>query len=151
MSTCQLSFNTSLGFISIIENQGRITHIKFQKMANKKPSLRLLKAKYEIRQFLNKKRKKLTFKTNVTGSKNQLKIWRQVKKVPYGKCVSYKEISKQTKIHPRLVGKICGENRLPLYIPCHRIIRSDGSLGGYSARGGINLKKKLLKIEKLNK
>ena len=151
MSTCQLSFNTSLGFISIIENQGRITHIKFQKMANKKPSLRLLKAKYEIRQFLNKKRKKLTFKTNVTGSKNQLKIWRQIKKIPYGKCVSYKDISKQTKIHPRLVGKICGENRLPLYIPCHRIIRSDGSLGGYSARGGINLKKKLLKIEKLNK
>ena len=151
MSTCQLSFNTSLGFISIIENQGFITHIKFQKIANKKPSLRLLKAKYEIRQFLNKKRKKLTFKTNVTGSKNQLKIWRQVKKVPYGKCVSYKEISKQTKLHPRLVGKICGENRLPLYIPCHRIIRSDGSLGGYSARGGINLKKKLLKIERLNK
>jgi methylated-DNA-[protein]-cysteine S-methyltransferase len=151
MSTCQLSFNTSLGFISIIENQGFITHIKFQKIANKKPSLRLLKAKYEIRQFLNKKRKKLTFKTNVTGSKNQLKIWRQVKKVSYGKCVSYKEISKQTKLHPRLVGKICGENRLPLYIPCHRIIRSDGSLGGYSARGGINLKKKLLKIERLNK
>jgi methylated-DNA-[protein]-cysteine S-methyltransferase len=151
MSTCQLSFNTSLGFISIIENQGRITHIKFQKLANKKPSLQLLKAKYEIRQFLNKKRKKLTFKTNVTGSKNQLKIWRQVKKVSYGKCVSYKEISKQTKLHPRLVGKICGENRLPLYIPCHRIIRSDGSLGGYSARGGINLKKKLLKIERLNK
>ena len=151
MSTCQLSFDTSLGFISIIEDQGLITHIKFQKIANKKPSLRLLKAKYEIRQFLNKKRKKLTFKTNVTGSKNQLKIWRQVKKVSYGKCVSYKEISKQTKLHPRLVGKICGENRLPLYIPCHRIIRSDGSLGGYSARDGINLKKKLLKIEKLNK
>ena len=151
MSTCQLSFNTSLGFISIIENQGFITHIKFQKISNKKPSLRLLKAKYEIRQFLNKKRKKLTFKTNVTGSKNQLKIWRQVKKVSYGKCISYKEISKQTKLHPRLVGKICGENRLPLYIPCHCIIRSDGSLGGYSARGGINLKKKLLKIEKLNK
>jgi methylated-DNA-[protein]-cysteine S-methyltransferase len=151
MSTCQLSFNTSLGFISVIEDQGLITHIKFEKIANKKPSLQLLKAKVEIRQFLNKKRKELTFKTKVTGSKNQLKIWKEIKKVPYGKCVSYKTISKRTKIHPRLVGKICGENKLPLYIPCHRIIRSDGSLGGYSARGGINLKKKLLKIEKLNK
>jgi methylated-DNA-[protein]-cysteine S-methyltransferase len=151
MSTCQLSFNTSLGFISVIENQGLITHIKFEKIAIKKPSLQLLKAKNQIRQFLNKKRKKLTFKTKITGSKNQLKIWKQIKKVPYGRYVSYKNISKQTKIHPRLVGKICGENRLPLYIPCHRIIRSDGSLGGYSARGGINLKKKLLKIEKLNR
>jgi len=151
MSTCQLSFNTSLGFISVIEDQGLITHIKFEKIANKKPSLKLLKVKDEIRQFLNKKRKELTFKTKITGSRNQLKIWKQIKKVPYGKCVSYKKISKQTKIHPRLVGKICGENRLPLYIPCHRIIRSDGSLGGYLARGRINLKKKLLKIEKLNK
>jgi methylated-DNA-[protein]-cysteine S-methyltransferase len=151
MSTCQLSFNTSLGFISVIENQGLITCIKFEKIANKKPTLQLLKAKDEIRQFLNKKRKELTFKTKVTGSKNQLKIWKQIKRVPYGKYATYKNISKQTKIHPRLVGKICGENRLPLYIPCHRIIRSDGSLGGYSARGGINLKKKLLKIEKLKK
>jgi methylated-DNA-[protein]-cysteine S-methyltransferase len=151
MSTCQLSFNTSLGFISVTEDQGLITLIKFKKKANKKPSLQLLKAKDEIRQFLNQKRKKLTFKTKVTGSKNQLKIWKQIKKVPYGNCVSYKNISKKTKIHPRLVGKICGENRLPLYIPCHRIIRSDGSLGGYSAKGGISLKKKLLKIEKLNK
>ena len=151
MSTCQLSFNSRIGFISIIENQGLITHIKFQKKANKKPSLQLLKAKNEIRQFLNQKRKALTFKTKVTGSKNQLKIWKQIKKIPYGKCVSYKDISKLTKIYPRLVGKICGENRLPLHIPCHRIIRSDGSLGGYSAKGGISLKKKLLKIEKLNK
>lgn len=151
MSTCQLSFDTSLGFISIIEDQGLITHIKFKKIANKQPSLQLLKAKNEIKQFLNKKRKTLTFKTKVTGSKNQLKIWKQIKKIPYGKCASYKKISKQTKIHPRLVGKICGENKLPLYIPCHRIIRSDGSLGGYSAKGGIRLKKKLLKIEKLNK
>ena len=88
------------------------------------------------------------------SGKEALKIAKTItkfKKIPYGKCVSYKKISKQTKIHPRLVGKICGENRLPLYIPCHRIIRSDGSLGGYSAKGGISLKKKLLKIEKLNK
>lgn len=57
MSTCQLSFDTSLGFISIIEDQGLITHIKFKKIANKQPSLQLLKAKNEIKQFLNKKEK----------------------------------------------------------------------------------------------
>ncbi len=60
-------------------------------------ALQLLKARDEIRQFLSKKRKELTFKTKVTGSKNQLKIWKEIKKVPYGKCVSYKNISKQTK------------------------------------------------------
>ena len=44
---------------------------------------------------------------------------------------------------PRYVGKICGQNNLLLFIPCHRVIRSDGKLGGFSAPGGINFKKSL--------
>ena len=59
--------------------------------------------------------------------------------------------SKKTKIHPRHVGKICGQNRLLLFIPCHRVIRSNGLLGGFSAKHGVNLKNKILKIEELNK
>ena len=46
------------------------------------------------------------------------------------------------------MGKVCGQNRLLLVVPCHRIIKSDGSLGGFSSFGGIKLKKKLLDFEK---
>jgi hypothetical protein len=60
-------------------------------------------------------------------------------------------ISKKTKIHPRHVGRICGENRLLLFIPCHRVIRSDGLLGGFLAKRGVSLKSKILKIEDSNK
>ena len=45
-------------------------------------------------------------------------------------------------------GNVCGQNKLLLIIPCHRIIRSDGKLGGFSGRGGIKLKKRLLNLEK---
>jgi methylated-DNA-[protein]-cysteine S-methyltransferase len=151
MSTFQLSFKTELGFISVIENEGYITNIAFRKITKRKSTAQLLKVKNQIKKFLNKKIKKFTFKTKPVGSKTQLKVWNEIRKVSYAKTVSYNFISKKTKIHPRHVGRICGENKLLLFIPCHRVIRSDGLLGGFSAKRGVKLKSKILKIEELNK
>ena len=151
MSTFQLSFKTKLGFISVIENDGYITDIAFRKMTKQKSTAKLLNVKNQIKQFLNKQIKEFTFKTKTVGSKTQLKVWNEIKKISYAKTVSYNVISKKTKIHPRHVGRICGQNRLILFIPCHRVIRSDGLLGGFSAKHGIKLKSKILKIEELNK
>jgi methylated-DNA-[protein]-cysteine S-methyltransferase len=151
MSTFQLSFKTKLGFISVIENEGYITDITFRKITTQRSTTQLLKVKNQIKLFLNKKIKKLTFKTKTVGSKTQLKVWNEIKKIPYAKTVSYNSISKKTKIHPRHVGRICSQNRLLLFIPCHRVVRSDGLLGGFSAKHGVKLKSKILKIEELNK
>ena len=151
MSTFQLSFKTKLGVITVKESEGYITDINFRKITKQKKSSELLKAKKEIKQFLDKKIKKFTFKSKAVGTETQLKVWNEIKKIGYGKTVSYNLISKKTKIHPRHVGRICGQNRLLLFIPCHRVIRCDGLLGGFSAKGGLNLKNKILKFEKLNK
>ena len=151
MSTFQLSFKTKLGVITVKESEGYITDINFRKITKQKKSSELLKAKKEIKQFLDKKIKKFTFKSKTVGTETQLKVWNKIKKIGYGKTVSYNLISKKTKIHPRHVGRICGQNRLLLFIPCHRVIRCDGLLGGFSAKGGLNLKNKILKFEKLNK
>jgi methylated-DNA-[protein]-cysteine S-methyltransferase len=151
MSTFQLSFKTKLGIITVKESEGYITDINFRKITKQKKSSELLKAKKEIKQFLDKKIKKFTFKSKTVGTETQLKVWNEIKKICYGKTVSYNLISKKTNIHPRHVGRICGQNRLLLFIPCHRVIRCDGLLGGFSAKGGLNLKNKILKFEKLNK
>jgi methylated-DNA-[protein]-cysteine S-methyltransferase len=151
MSTFQLSFKTRLGVITVKESKGYITDIDFKKIIKQKKSSELLKAKKEIKQFLDKKIKKFTFKSKTIGTETQLKVWNEIKKIGYAKTVSYNLISKKTKIHPRHVGRICGQNRLLLFIPCHRVIRCDGLLGGFSAKGGVNLKNKILKFEKLNK
>jgi len=151
MSTFQLSFKTKLGVITVKESEGYITDINFRKITKQKKSSELLKAKKEIKQFLDKKIKKFTFKSKTVGTETQLKVWNEIKKIGYGKTVSYNLISKKTKIHPRHVGRICSQNRLLLFIPCHRVIRCDGLLGGFSAKGGLNLKNKILKFEKLNK
>jgi methylated-DNA-[protein]-cysteine S-methyltransferase len=151
MSTFQLSFKTKLGIITVKESEGYITDINFRKITKQKESSELLKAKKEIKQFLDKKIKKFTFKSKTVGTETQLKVWNEIKKIGYAKTVSYNLISKKTKIYPRHVGRICGQNRLLLFIPCHRVIRCDGLLGGFSAKGGVNLKDKILKFEKLNK
>ena len=83
------------------------------------------------------------------GTPFQIKVWKEIAKIPKGKTKTYKEIA--IKIgHPnsaRAVANACGRNPYPLIIPCHRVIRSDGSLGGYSGKGGLKTKKLLLKKE----
>ena len=83
------------------------------------------------------------------GTYFQIKVWNAITKIPRGKVMTYKELAKIIK-HPnasRAVANACGKNPFPVKIPCHRVIRSDGKLGGYSGKGGIRTKKEILKSE----
>ena len=87
------------------------------------------------------------------GTDFQKKVWQELKRIPAGEVRSYKEIAVAIG-HPkasRAVANACGKNPTPIKIPCHRAIRSDGSLGGYSAPGGAERKKLLLENEKRKK
>ena len=84
----------------------------------------------------------------MVGNQIQKKIWNELKKIKVGNTITYGKIAKKYKLSPRHVGKICGQNNLLLVVPCHRVIRTDGSLGGFTSVGGIKLKKKLLEFEK---
>ena len=83
------------------------------------------------------------------GTKFQLKVWNYIKKIPLGKVKTYSEVAKSIgePLAVRAVANAIGKNPLAPQIPCHRVIRSDGSLGGYSGKGGIKTKKLLLKKE----
>lgn len=143
-----LSFNSNFGWISITENNGNIESVSFNKSNNIGNSKKLIKLKKEIiNYFLNKNK---TFNTNVEllGTKLQVKIWNELKKISFGKTKSYGEIAKKFNTSPRYIGNVCSKNKHLLIIPCHRVIRSDGKLGGFSAKGGLKLKEKLLKLEK---
>ena len=83
------------------------------------------------------------------GTKFQLKVWNYLKKIPRGTVKTYSEVAKSIgkPLAVRAVANAIGKNPLPPQIPCHRVIRSDGSLGGYSGKGGIKTKRLLLKKE----
>ena len=87
----------------------------------------------------------------LTGTPFQIKVWKYLKKIPKGKLKNYAEVAKGIgkPRAARAVANAIGKNPYPPKIPCHRVIRSDGSLGGYSGQGGIKKKKKLLKREGL--
>jgi len=85
----------------------------------------------------------------VKGTPFQLKVWSYLKKIPRGKVKTYSEVAKAIgkPLAVRAVANAIGKNPLAPQIPCHRVIRSDGSLGGYSGKGGIKTKRLLLKKE----
>ena len=83
------------------------------------------------------------------GTKFQIKVWKAISKIPKGRTQTYKEIAKligKPKAS-RAVANACGQNPYLIKIPCHRVIRSDGNIGGYSGKGGMREKKRLLKNE----
>jgi methylated-DNA-[protein]-cysteine S-methyltransferase len=81
------------------------------------------------------------------GSPFQRRVWRALRDIPYGETVSYKEVAHAIgqPSATRAVGAANGMNPLPIVIPCHRVVASDGTLGGYG--GGLDLKRRLLALE----
>ena len=87
----------------------------------------------------------------LSGTPFQLKVWNYLKKIPKGKVKTYLEVAKSIGKPKafRAVANAIAKNPYPPKIPCHRVIKSDGGLGGYSGRGGIRQKLKLLRLEKV--
>ena len=86
------------------------------------------------------------------GTKFQLKVWKYLKTIPKGTVKTYKQVAIAIKKpnSARAVANACGKNPYATKIPCHRVIRSDGGLGGYSGRGGIKTKLRLLRSENVD-
>jgi O-6-methylguanine DNA methyltransferase len=84
---------------------------------------------------------------DLRGTEFQMKVWREVKAIPYGTTCSYRDIAERIG-HPRAyraVGAANGANPIPIIVPCHRVIGRDGSLTGYG--GGLTVKERLLRLE----
>ena len=79
----------------------------------------------------------------------QRRVLEQLRRIPKGQVRTYRDVAREIG-QPgatRAVGTACARNPIPLIIPCHRVVRSDGGLGGYSLRGGVGLKRRLLETE----
>ena len=110
------------------------------------------KLKTEIKQVLEYfagKRKSFDMKVFLKGTSFMTSAWVALSKVQYGKTISYSELAEKAgnKKAIRAAATSCAKNPLPIIIPCHRVIAKNGSLGGFG--GGIELKKKMLKLEKV--
>jgi len=106
----------------------------------------------QIGEFLARKREKFTFNIRNPGASSfQKRVYKATRTIPYGSTLSYGQVAVLTKSPKagRAVGQALGANPLPLIVPCHRVICSDGSLGGFG--GGLALKRRLLDLETVSK
>ncbi|MBJ7422297.1 MAG: methylated-DNA--[protein]-cysteine S-methyltransferase [Ilumatobacteraceae bacterium] len=105
-------------------------------------------AEKQLQEYFVGKRKKFNLKLDISGTKFQESAWFSLNKIPYGETISYAEQAKLVR-RPRAfraVGSANGKNPVAIVLPCHRVVASDGTLGGYG--GGLVIKRKLLALEK---
>jgi len=109
-----------------------------------------IEAKSQIQNYFNGKSKKFDLKLNPEGTDFQKKVWQALQSIPYGETVTYKDIAIKigNEKASRAVGMANGKNPIPIIVPCHRVIGSNGKLTGYAF--GVPLKNKLILLEKNN-
>lgn len=112
-----------------------------------KDKIILKKCTQQLDEYFSGKRNEFDFPMAQKGTPFQLKVWDELMNIPYGKTISYLQLSKNIKNEKaiRAVGTANGRNNLPIVVPCHRVIGSNGSLTGYG--GGLWRKQWLLEHE----
>ena len=152
MDTC--FFETPLGQAKIVGDHNGIASVS---ILNTKEEISeiipesLLDCATQLKAYFNNQLKDFDLKLNPEGTDFQKKVWKQLETIPYGKTISYQELSKQLGDVKaiRAVANANGKNPLWIIIPCHRVIGSDGSLTGYA--GGLQRKQWLLNHESVYK
>lgn len=157
MNSIQFKMESSIGPLFLVANEKGLEGIFWKKrpvvmtktLSASDPVIKILvQAKVEIEEYLDGKRKRFNVPLSPVGTEFQKRVWAELAKIPYGSTCSYKDIAEKINQAKacRAVGTANGKNPLSLIVPCHRVIASDGTLGGYA--GGLKTKAKLLKLEK---
>ena len=158
-----IKYKSPFGIITIQEKDGAISKIYLPNqepndivtvvgVGSSRPESELLsRAKTQLNEYFDGKRKifDLTLNFDDCGA-FYIKVYRELLKIPYGETASYKDIAERSGSPKsyRAVGMANNRNPLPIIVPCHRVIGSGGKLVGYA--GGIDMKVKLLELEKNN-
>ena len=155
-------YNFKIGKILIVEDENYIVRVKIlneesytldekiSKFVIKKETPLIKKTKLELMEYFDGKRKIFDIPIKLDGTDFQVKVWKELLKLPYGEICSYLDIAKKigNPNGARAVGMANNNNKIQIIIPCHRVIGSNKKLIGYA--GGIKIKEKLLKLEKDN-
>ena len=137
-----------IGTLEICASDKGINTIKLtQEQGDFLENKHTLAAKTQLHEYFNRKRKTFDVPLDVQGTDFEKKVWDYLVSIPYGRTTNYGTISKEVSTIKavRAVGRANGKNPVPIIVPCHRVIGSDGSLVGFAL--GLAVKKHLLRLE----
>ena len=146
--------NTKIGKISIVEEAEKIIEIRINEELEKdfilKDTKLLNDVAKQLEEYFCGARKNFDVPLNPKGTHFMKKVWTSLLKIPYGEVRTYKQIAEKigNPKAARAVGMANNKNPIPIIIPCHRVIGSNGNLIGYAL--GLDMKKFLLELEKKN-
>ena len=143
----QLSLHTPLGEVTISEDGGAIVALDWGRGRDQEATPLLREACDQLQKYFDGKRMSFDLPLAPEGSDFQKRVWAALCAIPPGETRSYADIARTIGSAPRAVGGANGANPIPLFIPCHRVIAADGSLGGYSGGDGPATKRYLLDHE----
>ncbi len=142
-------YETIIGKIFIEADGDFLTQISFRKLSGKRLETPIIKETItQLEEYFIKKRKTFDLPLKLEGTDFQKQVWKALLTIPYGKTATYKDIAKiiGNEKASRAVGMANNKNKLPIILPCHRVIGANGDLTGYA--GGLEIKQKLLNLEK---
>nr|BFD60386.1 methylated-DNA--[protein]-cysteine S-methyltransferase [Bdellovibrio sp. CKG001]BFD63801.1 methylated-DNA--[protein]-cysteine S-methyltransferase [Bdellovibrio sp. HM001] len=154
MEKAQLKIKTLLGDLYLVASSEGLHSVFWEKSAvpllkdpNSAAAMVLIQTQNQLEEYLAGTRKEFDLPLAPEGTEFQKKVWKELRRIPFGKTRSYKQLATAlgSPRASRAVGTANGKNPLCLVIPCHRVINTDGGLGGYS--GGLKIKQRLLNLE----
>ena len=145
---------TPIGKLTLVASPKGLQQVIFgakkfsdSKAASTKANIFLTQTERQLREYFAGDRKKFSIKLDISGTAFQESVWYALNKIAYGRTVSYAQQAKLVRKPKafRAVGSANGKNPVAIILPCHRVIASNGTLGGYG--GGLSIKRKLLALE----
>lgn len=142
--------DSPVGWLQLTADEDGLTSIRFldsEKILSDEIPSPLKEAVKQLQEYFDRKRSVFNLRLSLKGTEFQKRVWKELEQIPFGKTVSYQQIAKRLG-DPKVIRAAAsanGKNPIPIILPCHRVIGSDGSLTGYV--GGLHRKKWLLEHE----
>lgn len=137
------------GQLTVFADAGALVAVEWGRAAepelDETPLLRA--AREQLDAYFDGTLRRFTLPLAPAGTPFQQRVWSRLQAIPYGACESYGALARKLQTAPRALAGACASNRLPIIIPCHRVIGARGALGGYSGGDGIETKRALLCLE----
>jgi len=144
-----LAYNSPVGPLTLFEEDGVIIAVEWgwPPESEDAPAPVLEQARDQLDAYFEGRLKEFDLPLAPMGTAFQKKVWQAMSRIPFGATRTYGDLAGELGTSPRALGGACGRNPIPIIIPCHRILGSNGGLGGYSGMDGTETKAFLLRLE----
>ena len=144
-----LAYNSPVGPLTLFEEDGVIIAVEWgwPPESEDAPAPVLERARDQLDAYFEGRLKEFDLPLAPMGTAFQKKVWQAMSRIPFGATRTYGDLADELGTSPRALGGACGRNPIPIIIPCHRILGSNGGLGGYSGMDGTESKAFLLRLE----